>query len=144
MQSMVEPGALEVVQRPDGLADVYLRRGIEACDMPLDGGGVQRAWRAEEVHLVGRYDAAWCELHFDELWEQARRASMSVPERVEECEQAGADSAQAVAELGVLAAGSAEGLEAAQATLEDVSSSVEDIMLAVAELGAAISEKGAE
>ncbi len=136
MQSMVEPGALEVVQRPDGLADVYLRRGIEAYEEPLEGGGAQAMWRAEEVHLVGRYDAAFCELHFDELWEEGRRASMTVPERLAECEQAGADAAQAVAELGVLAAGSAEGLEGASATLDD-------IMLAVAELGAAMGEKEA-
>lgn len=143
MQSMVEPGALEVVQRPDGLADVYLRRGIEAFDVPLDGGGTQKAWHAEEVHLVGRYDAAWCELHFDELWEQARRASMTVPERLSECEGVGTDNAQAVAELGVLAAGSAEGLEEAQSTLHGVSATLDDVMLAVAELGAAIETKEA-
>lgn len=136
MQSMVEPGALEVVQRPDGLADVYLRRGIEAYEEPLEGGGTQRMWRAEEVHLVGRYDAAWCELRFDELWERGRREAMTVAERLAECEQAGDDSAQAVAELGVLAAGSADGVEVAQAGLEDV-------MLAVAELGAAIDEREA-
>lgn len=128
MQSTVEPGALEVVQRPDGLADVYLRRGIEEYEEPLDGGGTQRMWRAEEMRLVGRYDVAWCDLHFDELWEQARREAMTEGERLAECEEAGEQNAQASAELGVLAADSAT-------ALDGVTQGLADVMLAVAELG---------
>lgn len=130
MQSSEKPEALEVVQRPDGLADVWLRRSIERVEVPLEGGGSQEAWSAEEAHLVGRYEAAYVDLHFDELWEQARRGAMTDSERLAECEEEGGRTAEGVAELGVLAAESA-------ATLDDV-------MLAVAELGAAVASVGAE
>lgn len=100
----VEPAEVEAVQRGDGLADVYLRRGVEAFGLALEGGGSQPMWRADEVHVVGRYTQEEAEAAAAALWAEGDPAAAQAALAADlEC------AMDAIAELGAMVAAMADG-----------------------------------
>ncbi len=64
--------AVKVEQRPDGQADVWLRKDIvEETVEPMDGSGPYTRYTANEVHLVRAITQEEAEDSFDELWDEA-------------------------------------------------------------------------
>ena len=91
-------------QRPDGFADIRLRRNIEkVTHEPLDGEATVE-WKAEEVYLVEMITEAEAADMFDELWAKAERNAMTQEERIEATEAESDDNQDAVAELGDIVA----------------------------------------
>ena len=64
MQCIGKPDRIEVRQRPDGLADCFIRRNIKKI---TDAEG-NEAWEADEVQFTGSYTLAMVEENEDELW----------------------------------------------------------------------------
>ena len=110
-------------QRPDGFADIRLRRNIEKVSRePISPEGEAIVeWKAEEVYLVEAITAKEAEKRFEELWAKAERDAMTEVERIEAAESASDDNLNAVAELGDLVA--------------DQDSRIEEQDAAIAELG---------
>lgn len=85
-------------QRPDGFADVRLRKNIEKV-AALDGESPEQ-WRADEAYIVLQITESEAEERFEELWEQAVKACMTDEQRIEANEQSTGENQDAVAELG--------------------------------------------
>lgn len=64
MQCIDKPDRIEVRQRPDGLADCFIRRNIKKI---TDAEG-NEAWEADEVQFTGNYTLSMVEENEDELW----------------------------------------------------------------------------
>ena len=64
MQCVEKPDRIEVRQRPDGLADCFIRRNIHQV---TDGDGV-KSWEADEVQFTGTYTLAMVQDNEDALW----------------------------------------------------------------------------
>lgn len=75
--------AVKVEQRPDGQADVWLRKDIvEETVEPMDGSGPYTRYTANEVHLVRAITQEEAEDSFDELWDEAVAAETPQDERI--------------------------------------------------------------
>lgn len=75
--------AVKVEQRPDGQADVWLRKDIvEETIEPMDGSGPYTQYTANEVHLVRAITQEEAEDSFDELWDEAVAAETPQDERI--------------------------------------------------------------
>lgn len=75
--------AVKVEQRPDGQADVWLRKDIvEETVEPMDGSGPYTRYTANEVHLVRAITQEEAEDSFDELWDEAVAAEIPQDERI--------------------------------------------------------------
>lgn len=60
--------AVKIEQRPDGQADVWLRKNITKETIEDEASGEQREqWVADEVHLVKAITQEEAEASFDEL-----------------------------------------------------------------------------
>ena len=119
-------------QRPDGFADIRLRRNIEKVTRePISPeGDAIVEWKAEEVYLVDSITAAEAEARFDELWSQAERDAMTERERIKAAESASDDNLNAVAELGDIVADQdtrIEEQEAALAELGDIIATIQEV-----------------
>ena len=102
--SPAELNPIDWRQRPDGFADIRLRRNIEKVTRePLDGEAAVE-WKAEEVYLVEMITEAEAADMFDELWAKAERNAMTQEERIEATEAESDDNQDAVAELGDIVA----------------------------------------
>ena len=79
--------AVKVEQRPDGQADVWLRRDIQQEEAAPEGGGEPYVrYTAEEVHLVKAVTQEEAEASFDELWDEAAAAETPQNERIKALE----------------------------------------------------------
>lgn len=90
MQQTVSATPLEAVkieQRPDGQADVWLRKNIvEETYNPMDGGEPYTRYTANEVHLVKAITQEEAEANFDELWNEAVAEETPQDERIKSLE----------------------------------------------------------
>lgn len=79
--------AVKVEQRPDGQADVWLRKNITEQAVEPEGGGVPcTQYTADEVHLVKAITQEEAEASFDELWDEAAAAETPQDERIKALE----------------------------------------------------------
>nr|DAS79058.1 MAG TPA: Chitin oligosaccharide deacetylase [Bacteriophage sp.] len=79
--------AVKVEQRPDGQADVWLRKNITEQAVEPEGGGAPRTqYTADEVHLVKAITQEEAEASFDELWDEAAAAETPQDERIKALE----------------------------------------------------------
>lgn len=75
--------AVKVEQRPDGQADVWLRKNIKQETVePEGGGGPYAQYTADEVHLVKAVTQEEAEASFEELWAEAETAETPQGERI--------------------------------------------------------------
>ena len=90
MQQTVSATPLEAVkieQRPDGQADVWLRKNIQQEEVtPEDGGEPYTRYTADEVHLVKAITQEEAEAAFDELWDEAVAEETPQDERIKALE----------------------------------------------------------
>lgn len=131
--SSQELKAVDYHPRPDGFADIRLRRNIQKVTREqIDPAGDPIVeWAAEEQYICAQIAEADVADVFDQLWETAVRDSKTLDERLEDAEESADDSGDAVAELGDMVAEH-------QTTLEDQDA-------AIAELGDLVaSMKGGE
>lgn len=79
--------AVKIEQRPDGQADVWLRKNINKETIEDETSGEQREqWVADEVHLVKAITQEEAEASFDELWNEAEASETPQDERVKALE----------------------------------------------------------
>ena len=90
MQQTVSATPLEAVkieQRPDGQADVWLRKNIQQKEVtPEDGGEPYTQYTADEAHLVKAITQEEADASFDELWDEAETAETPQDERIKALE----------------------------------------------------------
>lgn len=90
MQKTVSATPLEAVkieQRPDGQADVWLRKNIQQEEVtPGDGGEPHTQYTADEAHLVKTITQEEADESFDELWDEAVAAETPQDERIKALE----------------------------------------------------------
>ena len=108
--SATKPDAVLVEARPGGMAaDVWLRKGIEkdVADNGPDESKAVEFYKADEIHFVqaGVPTAEEVEAAFDALWAAHEHDGMTDAERIAALEQANADTAAALMELGDLMGG---------------------------------------
>ena len=122
MQKTVSATPLETVkveQRPDGQADVWLRRNItEQQAEGADGEGTSQ-WVADEVHIVRAVTQAEAEAAFDALWDEAQAAEAPQGERVAALEQVAKAFTESVASLSQIRTAAQLSVRAIAATLDD-------------------------
>lgn len=79
--------AVKIEQRPDGQADVWLRKNITKETIEDETSGEQREqWVADEVHLVKAITQEEAEASFDELWDEAEASETPQDERIKALE----------------------------------------------------------
>jgi hypothetical protein len=79
--------AVKIEQRPDGQADVWLRKNITKETTEDETSGEQREqWVADEVHLVKAITHEEAEASFDELWDEAEASETPQDERIKALE----------------------------------------------------------
>lgn len=87
--SATELDAVKVEQRPDGQADVWLRRNIAKETVEDEASGEQREqWAADEVHLVKAITQDEAEASFDSLWDEHADDGKTESEKALEAAQA--------------------------------------------------------
>lgn len=75
--------AVKVEQRPDGQADIWLRKNIQQEEVtPEDGGEPYTQYTADEAHIVKAMTQEEAEAAFDELWDEAVAAEIPQDERI--------------------------------------------------------------
>lgn len=75
--------AVKVEQRPDGQADIWLRKNIQQEEVtPEDGGEPYTQYTADEAHIVKAMTQEEAEADFDELWDEAVAAETPQDERI--------------------------------------------------------------
>lgn len=75
--------------RPDGFADIRIRRNIEKVTQPAQGDQPEQVqWAADEVYVCAEISEAEAAERQDELFEAGARASMTTEQRIEELENA--------------------------------------------------------
>ena len=75
--------AVKVEQRPDGQADIWLRKNIQQEEVtPEDGGEPYTQYTADEAHIVKAMTQEEAEAAFDELWDEAVAAETPQDERI--------------------------------------------------------------
>lgn len=121
--STAELQAVDYHERPDGFADIRLRRNIQkvAREQIDPAGEATVEWQADEQYVLAAISKDEAAEAFDQLWEQAVRDGMTLDERIDETEQSASDSGDALAELGDMIA--------------EQQSAIEDQEDALAELG---------
>ena len=113
--SVYSPAELKPVdwhRRPDGFADIRLRRNIRKVTVqPVEPEGPEEVqWVAEEQYVVADMTEAEATERFDELWSKAERDSMTTRERIEAAEGQGDDSLTGLAELGDMIAANTDAI----------------------------------
>lgn len=79
--------AVKIEQRPDGQADVWLRKNITKETIEDETSGEQREqWVADEVHLVKAITQEEAEASFDELWDEAEASETPQDDRIKALE----------------------------------------------------------
>lgn len=75
--------AVKVEQRPDGQADIWLRKDIQQEEVaPDDGGEPYTQYTADEAHIVKAMTQEEAEASFDDLWDEAVTAETPQSERI--------------------------------------------------------------
>lgn len=101
--SPAELSAVDWSPRPDGFADIRIRRNIEKVTQPATGEQPEQVqWTADEVYVCADISEAEAIERQDELWETGERAGKTTEQRLEALEQSGSQpvpetTAQAVA-----------------------------------------------
>lgn len=108
--SATKPDAVLIETRAGGTcSDVWLRKNIErdVADMGPDAGKAVEFYRADEVHFVQAGVPAVDEVvaAFAALWAAHEHDELTDAERIAALEQANADTAAALMELGDLMGG---------------------------------------
>ena len=123
MQKTVSATPLEAVkieQRPDGQADVWLRKNIQQVEVePEDGGETYVQYIADEVHLVMAVTQEEAEAAFDELWDEAVAAETPQDERIATLESTVKTFAASAPQLAQIRAAARISVQSAAATLSD-------------------------
>lgn len=89
-----------LIDQTGPVAFVWLRRNIETVEEPLEDGGTQTMWVAEETRglLLGLVTVEEVEEEFDSLWEQFEEEGLSTSESIGRA-RAIAEHAQAQADF---------------------------------------------
>lgn len=112
--------AVKVEQRPDGQADVWLRRNIQEKQVePEDEGGPYTQYTADEVHLVKAITEDEVVERFDELWDEADAEETTQPERIAALERATKALAASATSPAQIRAAACLYIQAASTTLDD-------------------------
>ncbi len=123
MQRTVSATPLEAVkieQRPDGQADVWLRKNIQQEEAtPEDGGEPYVRYTADEVHLVKAVTQEEAEASFDGLWDEAAAAETPQDERIKALEAVARDFSAAARQLPQIRAAASLSVRATATTLTD-------------------------
>ena len=123
MQRTVSATPLEAVkieQRPDGQADVWLRKNIKQEEVtPEDGGEPYTQYAADEAHLVAAITQEEAEASFDKLWDEAVAAETPQGERIKALEAVARDFSAAARQLSQIRAAASLSVRATAATLTD-------------------------
>lgn len=112
--------AVKVEQRPDGQADVWLRKNItEQTVEPADGGAPCAQYTADEVHLVKAITQEEAEASFDELWDEAAAAETPQDERIKALETIAKVFSAAAPQLAQIRTAATLSIQAMAASLTD-------------------------
>ena len=93
MRCTDKPERIEVRQRPDGLADCFIRRNIHR----VTDDDENESWEADEVQFTGTYTLAMVEENEDALWRMFNPAPLG--ERIATAEGIQAAQDDAIIEL---------------------------------------------
>lgn len=93
MQCIERPDRIEVRQRPDGLAECFIRRNIHQV---TDAEG-NAAYEADEVQFVGSYTLSMVEQNEEALWREHNPAP--VADRIADAERIQAEQDDAIIAL---------------------------------------------
>ena len=120
--STAELQAVDHHERPDGFADIRLRRNIQKVTREqIDPAGEATVeWQADEQYVLAAISKDEAAEAFDQLWEQAVRDGMTLDERIDETEQSASDSGDAIAELGDMVAEQQSAIEDQEAALAEL------------------------
>ena len=87
-----QPDEIMYMSRPDGTADVWLRKDITECETENEDGEAVTYWTAEEVQLNTAMSADEVAENFDDLYtaaeEESYTAEVSDSERLDAIEAA--------------------------------------------------------
>lgn len=112
--------AVKVEQRPDGQADVWLRKNItEQTVEPADGGVPCAQYTADEAHLVKAITQEEAEASFDELWDEAAAAETPQDERIKALETIAKVFSAAAPQLAQIRTAATLSIQAMAASLTD-------------------------
>lgn len=112
--------AVKVERRPDGQADIWLRRNIKSQEVAPDGGGEPyEQYTADEVHIVKAMTREEAEASFDELWDEAAAAATPQAERVAALEAVAKAFTAAAPAFAQVRAAARISVQSAAATLSD-------------------------
>lgn len=140
MQQTTSATPLEVVkieQRPDGQADVWLRRNIQEEQVEPEGGGEPYTrYTADEVHLVKAIAEDEALERFDELWDEANAEETPQSERIAALERITKALAASAASLAQVRAAARLSVRAMAMTLDDTQAASVSGLLREWEVGA--------
>lgn len=112
--------AVKIEQRPDGQADVWLRKNITKETIEDETSGEQREqWVADEVHLVKAITQEGAEASFDELWDEAEASETPQDERVKALETIAKTFTASAPQLAQIRAAAALSVQSMATTLSD-------------------------
>lgn len=112
--------AVKVEQRPDGQADVWLRKNIQQVEVePEDGGDPYTQYTADEVHLVKTMTQEEAEASFDDLWDEAVAAETPQDERIAALEVIAKTFTASAPQLAQIRAAAALSVQSMATTLSD-------------------------
>ena len=120
--STAELQAVDYHARPDGFADIRLRRNIQKVTREqIDPAGEPTVeWSADEQYICAEIAEKDVADIFDQLWDTAERESKTLDERLEDAEESADDSGDAVAELGDMVAEQQTAIEDQEAALAEL------------------------
>ena len=123
MQKTVSATPLEAVkieQRPDGQADVWLRKNIKQEEVtPEDGGEPYTQYAADEAHLVKAITQEEAADAFDDLWDEAVAAETPQDERIAALETVAKTFTASAPQLAQMSAAARISVQSVAATLSD-------------------------
>lgn len=112
--------AVKVEQRPDGQADIWLRKNIQQVEaQPDDGGEPYAQYTADEAHLVKAMTQEEAEAAFDELWDEAVAAETPQDERIAALEAATKKLTASTPQLAQMRAAATLAVQSMATTLTD-------------------------
>lgn len=135
--------AVKIEQRPDGQADVWLRKNITKETIEDESSGEQREqWVADEVHLVKAITQEEAEASFDELWDEAEAAETPQDERIKALETIAKTFSAAAPQLAQIRAAATLSIQSVAVDLTDDQVASVSTMLRPWEEGASFKAKG--
>lgn len=112
--------AVKIEQRPDGQADVWLRRNIQEKQVEPEGEGEPYTqYTADEVHLVKAITEDEAVERFDELWDEAEAEETPQSERIAALERMTRALAASATSLAQVRAAACLSVQAMAMTLDD-------------------------